>query len=267
MFSLTEQQLEQFKTQGWVGPFPFLSDEETCLLKTELRRCFNLSRGFFYPEQVEPGVSYYNDMPWFQSLHSLSPKIRAVGRRPEIVDRVSQLLGDDLMQWASICFPQGPKESLHWHSDTEYDYFNAVGIWVGIDNVTPETALKLLPGSHLLNQFPEDFIGGTGMDMKELSPDQVMLNIANKIAKDFIAEPIRPQMKDGEFIILTGKLWHASDNPSDKDRTAMGLRYSPPDQKIRIPLTYLHPVQWDPTPPPCVIVKGEDRWGLNELMD
>ena len=74
-------------------------------------------------------------------------------------------------------------------------------------------------------------------------------------------------MKDGEFIILNGKLWHASDNPSDKDHTAMGLRYSPPDQKIRIPLTYLHPVQWDPTPPPCVIVKGEDRWGLNELMD
>lgn len=267
MFRLSKEQLEQFRTQGWAGPFPLLSEDQTRVLKTELHRCFNQTRGFFYPEQVEPGLSYYEDIPWFQSLHSLSPIIRAVGQRPEVVDRVCQLLGEDLMQWASICFPQGPQESLHWHSDTEYDYFNAVGIWIGIDNVTPETALKLLPGSHLLSQFPEDFIGESGMDMEALSPDEVMLSIANKISEDFNAEPIRPQMNDGEFIILNGKLWHASDNPSDKDRTAMGLRYSPPDQKIRIPLTYLHPVQWDPTPPPCILVRGQDRCGVNNLIE
>ena len=69
MFKLTEQQLEQFKTQGWAGPFPFLNRDETRALKTELHRCFNLPRGFFYPEEVEPGVSYYDDTPWFQSLH------------------------------------------------------------------------------------------------------------------------------------------------------------------------------------------------------
>jgi hypothetical protein len=154
MFKLTDQELEQFVVQGWAGPFSLFEKVEANSLAPALMRCFRQPRGFYYPEHIEPGKSYYSDTPWFQSLHSLSSEIRAVGQCPEIIARVGQILGDNVMQWASICFPQGPGESLHWHTDTEYDYVDAVGIWLAIDNVTPQTALKILPGSHLLPKSP-----------------------------------------------------------------------------------------------------------------
>ena len=47
----------------------------------------------------------------------------------------------------------------------------------------------------------------------------------------------------------------------------MGMRYSSPDQRIRIPLTYLPPLIFDPTPAPCLLVRGEDRFGVNRIVE
>jgi len=265
---LTGPEIEHFEREGWVGPFPLLEPAAARALEPELARCFAASRGYFYPPDVREGDCYYADSPWFQSLHTLSPQLASVGRLPGILDRVAQLLGEDLIQWAGIRFEQKPNERLFWHTDTEYDHWEGVSAWMGVQNVTPKTSLKILPRSHRYPTTPEDIQRTYGLDLTRMTDDGEMLSELQRIHPDLDDELriLRVPVRDGEFVIFNGKLWHASDNPSDLERVAMGMRYSSPDQRIRIPLTYLPPLIFDPTPAPCLLVRGEDRFGVNRIV-
>lgn len=266
-FQLAAAERAHFEREGWVGPFPLLPAGEAHALEPELARCFALTRGYYYPPDVAPGDSFYADASWFQSLHTLSPAIAAVGRRPEVLDRVESLLGPDLLQWAGIRFEQPAQAALHWHTDTEYDYWTGVSAWVGIQHTTPETALKIIPGSHRYATDPEQLQRDHGLDYDALTRDADVLALLARHLPDARPEIVRVPVRDGEFVLFHGKLWHATDNPGDAERVAMGLRYAGPDQRIRIPLTYLRPVIFDREPAPCLLVRGEDRYGRNRIVE
>jgi len=268
---LTPEDHERFARDGWIGPFPLLSAEAARRLAPELRRAFDQTRGYFYAQRDElerfyaNGGSYYADAPWFQSLHALSPRLLEVARHPEIVDRVAQLIGDDVMLWATICFLQEAGGRLHWHSDNEFHHVSGVSAWIGSANTTPENALKLMPGSHRFPKRPEDYLS-TGLEtMDTLASDDRALEIARQWQPDI--DFARPEIHDGEFILFDGTLWHGSDNPGRAERCAMGLRFSAPDQRVRIPMTAWEPTIWDPAPPPTVMVRGEDAYQLNRRME
>jgi non-heme Fe2+,alpha-ketoglutarate-dependent halogenase len=265
--TLSQDELAHFEREGWAGPFSLLSPEEAQGLEPELRSCFARTRGYFYPPGVEEGDSFYSGAAWFQSLHTLSPRLAAVGRRPEVLDRVEQLLGPDLLQWGGIRFEQAPMERLHWHTDTEYDYLSGVSVWLGVQGTTPETALKIMPGSHRYETDPEKLQRDHGLGYDGVAQDADIVELLRHAVPDILPQIIRVPVRDGEFVLFNGKLWHASDNPSEQERVAMGLRYSAPDQRIRIPLTYLPPVIFDRVRAPCLLVRGEDRFGLNRLVD
>lgn len=266
MFELDADELERFERDGWLGPYPLLAPNEAHALEPELARCFAKTRGYFYPPDVREGDRYYDNHSWFQSLHALSATLAAVGRRPEIVDRVSQLIGEDILQWGGIRFEQAPQSHLHWHTDTEYDYWSGVSVWLGVKNVTPDSALKLIPGSDRFPRTPEDFQISDGLSMSDFADDDQVLSLLRRETPDLEARIVQPAVHDGAFILFKGKLWHGSRNPSDTMRVAMGLRYTTPDQRVRTPLTYLHPVIFDPTPPPCLLVRGKDRFGVNRVV-
>ncbi len=264
-FSLTDSELKQFRDQGWIGPFKLLSESEAAQLVPELERCHAKTRGMFYPEKIEPGKSYYKNTPWFQSLHALSPTISEIAQRPEIVDRVAQLMGDDLLLWGAIKFSQAANKGYHWHTDTEFDFADGISIWLAVEGVTPDNALKIIPRSDNFKPMPEEYIGSGKYSMEDFSSDKLALSLARE--SDPGANIVRPPVRDSEFFIFRGKLWHGSDNNTDKTRHAMGLRYSSTSQSLRIPLTYLQPMQWDPALPPCVLVRGKDDYGNNNIIE
>ena len=267
---LSASERQRFERDGWLGPFPLLSLSEARSLAPALQRAFDQTRGYHYPDRDElarfyaAGGSYYEETPWFQSLHALSPRLREVGRDPRIVERVAALIGEDVMHWATICFFQHPGERLHWHSDNEFHHVRGVSVWLGAANTTPQNALKILPGSHRFPKRPEDYLSAGAETMRSLEGDERALAIARQWKPD--AEFVRPAVSDGKFILFNGNLWHASDNPGKELRYAMGLRYSPPDQKVRIPMTAWEPTVWDPAQPPTVMVRGEDHFGLNRRI-
>jgi hypothetical protein len=266
-YELTSEERERFERDGWIGPYPLLRESEAQALAPHLKRAFGETRGYYYPDRPElerfyaEGGSHYEDTPWFQSLHALSPELLAVGCEPAVVERVAQLIGEDVMLWATICFLQEPGARLHWHSDNEFHAVSGVSAWLGAANTTPENALKLMPGSHRFPKRPEDYLSVGEETMESLQDDAHALAIARQWQPE--AEIVRPEVRDGEFIVFTGTLWHGSDNPGSAERCAVGLRYSAPDQRIRIPMTAWEPTIWDPASPPTVMVRGEDRYGLN----
>ena len=270
MHTLTPADHERFARDGWLGPFPLLPAAEARRLAPELRRAFDQTRGYFYAERDElerfyaNGGSYYANTPWFQSLHALSPRLLEVAHAPALVERVAQLIGDDVMLWATICFLQEPGDRLHWHSDNEFHHVSGVSAWLGAANTTPDNALKLMPGSHRFPKRPEDYLSTGAETMESLADDEQALAIARQWQPD--VEFVRPEVHDGEFILFDGTLWHGSDNPGRERRCAMGLRFSPPDQNVRIPMTAWEPTIWDPAQPPTVMLRGEDRHRLNRRL-
>jgi hypothetical protein len=269
-FLLTPEERQRFERDGWIGPYPLLPAAEARALAPELQRAYDRTRGFFYPPRAElerfyaEGGSYYEDTPWFQSLHALSPRLLELGRAPAIVERVAQLIGPDLMLWATICFFQPPGGRLHWHSDNEFHHVRGVSAWLGAANTTPDNALKLMPGSHRFPKRPEDYLSTRAESMRGLQDDERGLALARQFDATVAIE--RPAVHDGEFILFDGTVWHASDNPASEQRYAMGLRYSPPDQEVRIPMTPWEPTIWDPARPPTVMVHGEDRHARNRRL-
>jgi len=269
-YILSPAERARFAQEGWLGPYPLMSQDEARDLGPELQRAFDQTLGYHYPDRGElerfqaAGGSYYQSQRWFQSLHALSPRLLDVGRHPAVVERIAQLLGDDLMLWATICFAQDPHARLHWHSDNEFHHVRGLSAWIAISDVTPQNSLKLLPGSHRLPTRPEDYLSVGDETMDSLRDDERALAIARQWQPS--AQFIRPEMHDGQFILFDGTVWHASDNPGWVRRYAMGLRYSSPDQRVRIPLTAWEPTFWDPALPPTVMVRGEDRHGLNRRL-
>ena len=155
---------------------------------------------------------------------------------------MSHLLGEDILQWGEIRFEQAPQSHLHWHTDTEYDYWSGVSVWLGVQNVTPDSALKLMPCSDRFPRTPEDFQSSGGMSMADFACDEQVLSLLRREMPDLEPRIVQPAVHDGEFLLFKGKLWHGSQNPSDTTRVAMGLRYATPDRRVRTPFTCLHPV-------------------------
>ena len=89
-FQLCEDELLRFEREGWIGPFPLLAADEARALAPELRRAFDRTRGYHYPDREELARfyaehhSYYEEEPWFQSLHALSPRLRGIKDKREL---------------------------------------------------------------------------------------------------------------------------------------------------------------------------------------
>jgi ectoine hydroxylase-related dioxygenase (phytanoyl-CoA dioxygenase family) len=77
---------------------------------------------------------------------------------------------------------------------------------------------------------------------------------------------VRIPVKPGGFFLFDGRLWHGSDNTGPNIRLAMIIHYSRPDVRVQIPLNFDAPVHWHESRPPCVLVSGEDRHGINRLV-
>ncbi|GAB2547548.1 hypothetical protein [Spirosoma aerophilum] len=71
--------------------------------------------------------------------------------------------------------------------------------------------------------------------------------------------------QEGEFFMFDGLLWHGSANLNAFPRVALIAQYARPDARIEVPLTWNDPIRWLAASPPCVLVRGQDRFGINRL--
>jgi len=73
---------------------------------------------------------------------------------PVIVDRVADLLGDDVVAWGShfFCKMPGDGRAVAWHQDASYwplSPSHAVTVWLAIDDADLENGcMKFIAGSH-----------------------------------------------------------------------------------------------------------------------
>lgn len=303
-FQLTEEQIRFFHENGYVGPFDLLSSDEV----NELREyCFDvlntdsqvIREGDYYfqdgkkqsallggyDELSDEAKSYFLKRLNLVDRHLDSPKLLQLIKRPEIIERCAQILGENLITWRSQFFTkEAHKDGTPWHQANvwlfddfkepivhlaDVEELSQLTFWVAVTDVDKKSGcMKVIPGSHK-EIYPINidhsginslygFIGGSIDYPTESSP------------VDYI------EMKAGQFFLFSERVIHGSvPNSTDDFGLAINCRVTRTDTQIHnqevlkkgafsidIYGMDLGLKNWG-----AVLLRGKDEYGLNRLFN
>lgn len=243
--SLSAEELTLYNEQGFLGPYNLFDTDEA---KSIFDRCFR------YPRLL---------LHWKKSRHAVVKELAKTAMHPLIVNRVSSILGDDVLLWGSILIRQPASGKHPMHVDVEHAEWDGVSIWVAMQNVISGASFSVISGSHLFDTSPQELQQSQGLNC---SDDDAVLEAARKINPH--SKLVYLDVKDGQFIIFSGKLWHGTKNTTRELRGSIVLQYTTPENKVKIPKTYtMRKGTWYKKAPLCLLVRGEDRHKVNKLID
>ena len=232
----------QFRRDGCAGPFRLV--DETAAADLRLQYC--AAAGV---DPTTPGAATGVLTAWHHRL----PWAYALATAPAILDRVADILGPDLILWAWMAWYKEPRtgKRIPWHQDAGYwpiEPKKNVTAWVALDHCTPDNGcLRLIPGTHHaeIGQVPVD--DATSWFDKGADPAAV----DESRAIDMVLRP-------GEFVLFNEGTLHGSEpNRSDRARFAFSLRYTTPEVN-------LHGDKWNDDRVKAFLVRGEDRYHVND---
>lgn len=247
---MTSSRSELYKEQGFVGPIRVLSKNE----------CVKVCKAPYSNGRLTP--------VWNKAHAVSSPVLYRIATRPEILETVRQLIGDDILLWGTSIIYRGPGQVHHWHNDIESstEKGKALSVWVGLKNTNARSGLTLLSRSHAFHRSVQEARYAHQRGRSEAGNEEVL---AWARSYDPHCEIVTPEVYDGEALFFDGWLWHSSVNLNKKPRLALLLQYASPDTEIRIPDP--NNFEWpfrtlDRPKPPCLMVSGKDRYGVNQIV-
>jgi ectoine hydroxylase-related dioxygenase (phytanoyl-CoA dioxygenase family) len=236
---LDAAEIASFHDQGYLGPYPLCPPEEMGATAAEIERVLAQPG----PSAANPGVSRHLDQR----------VVRELATHPEIVARVDDLMGPDLMLWATNFFIKHPgSPEIPWHQDLNYwpiDPLLTITAWIAVDQATIENScVKLIPGSH--RRVVPHVPAGAGKRFSEMADPGA-----------FAREHVVPMAMDaGSFFLFNERILLQSDaNSSTRRRIGMTCRFSVPF--VRIDHDALHPGHR------AILVRGQDHHRLNRYLE
>jgi non-heme Fe2+,alpha-ketoglutarate-dependent halogenase len=260
-FSLSPQELEQFQRDGFIGPFDLYEPGEMARNLQALRpKLLNTKKSVYGEGKTVSGVTNLSNYDRHLDVDFLAEHIT----RPEIVDRVSSLLGPDVLCWRSEFFPKYPgDEGTDWHQADNFSnvagskhpqilwpedagFGGTITVWTAFTEATVDMGcLQFIPGSHtsmnydesktmdynpeLINNVDKGGVrrGFFGYDYRQLQKDPDW--------RPDEANAVSQVMRQGQFIIFWSTLMHASHahaGLTDSMRLGFAGRYLPTSVRV-----------------------------------
>ncbi|MBD0352158.1 MAG: phytanoyl-CoA dioxygenase family protein [Flavisolibacter sp.] len=180
----------------------------------------------------------------------------------DILGKINSLLGKNVLLWGSQIIKQKPFRRHRFHRDIEFSVIDGVAVWLAVKNVNSDT-FSVIPGSQLFRLSPQELSFLEGFNLND---EAAVLSSTKKINPD--SELVSLNISDGQYIIFHGKLWHGTKNKTANPRYAINLRYTNPCFKVRIGKNGDLPnAEWHKSEPECLLVSGEDTFGINRLLN
>ena len=250
---LTSSEIEKYTRDGYVTPDFRLSDETLADIRDAHDRLLQRHPEFhdYCPALLAFDTSFLN-----------------VARDPEILDMVSQVIGEDIALWNSSFFakPAQTGTKTPWHQDGEYWPIRPLAtcsVWIAIDpSTTTNGCLRVIPGSHQrreLAQHTPTQDPGLSLPLELLASE-----FDESTAHDITLEP-------GQISLHDIYLFHGSEaNTSDKSRRGMTLRYMPTsshyDHQLGAQMTVVSDEKrLAMTQRTLYLMRGIDRSGKNDF--
>ena len=242
MTTASQTLAHDFLHHGFAGPFRVVPEAQTPALLNAYRAAAGIDLGGL-------GAPTKNLAAW----HHLHRWAYDLATRPEILDRVEALLGPDIFLWAWFSWYKQPHtgKRIPWHQDAGYwpiEPKKNVTAWVALDHCTPENGcLRVIPGSHRVSighVAVNDELSWLGQEADPTAVDE--------------GKAVDAVLRPGEFVMFNEGTLHGSNpNQSDRARYGFSLRYTSPEVN-------LHGDQWNDERVKAFLVRGEDRYHLND---
>jgi non-heme Fe2+,alpha-ketoglutarate-dependent halogenase len=206
---MTPDALDFYRTQGYLAPLPALPPADIAACMDRLAEAEATRGGRIGAVQ---NIKIHLLLPWIWDLvHD-----------PRILDPVAEILGPDVLCWASGFFDKRPGEPAHvpWHQDATYWGLTeprALTAWLAFTPSIPENGcLRVVPGTHRAPLRHRD----TG-DRTNMLPgrEEVAVDVDENDAVDIALSP-------GEMSLHHLLLVHGSRaNGSGMRRCGLAIRY------------------------------------------
>jgi hypothetical protein len=218
---LTEQEVEFFRTNGYLLPGRQLLSEERL---TELEAIFNdhlAHKGDKLSDELD--TPHYRDERLLSFLLS-----------DEVLDWVEPLVGPDIALWSSHFISKDPftGRATPWHEDSAFwegrfdRYDSIVTIWLALEDGSfkENGCMRVIPGSHLSGGFSSNYVP---TDMTEQTFHAQIAEVDEDKAVYF-------ELQRGEFSMHDGRIVHgAKANTSPVRRTGYTMRYFPSSVRMQ----------------------------------
>ena len=261
MARLTREEVDRYNERGYVIPSYSLPPEQLARLRATLGRLISANPDV-RPEKL---VSAHIEGDNGEGVRG-SAEFLELARDPEIVEMVSQILGEDVILWGCqvFCKPGGDGFETPWHQDGHYWPIRPLAnctVWVAVDDSTPENGcLRVIPGSHRDRQ--------THPHLMEDREDLVLSQRTDDAAFD-VTQAADVVLKAGQMSMHDIFMIHgANANRSPHRRAGVAIRYMPGTSVFE---RNLNPAQGRSGIPvlfakrPLWLLRGQDRTGRNDF--
>jgi len=229
---LTEEQIESYRSSGFIVIENFLSEEELEHWRKTVTMAVKERGGIKIPgkeirmgeaDGINEDADYFNKV--FDQLLNLwqtDEDVKKIMLDEQLGKMAAQLAGvDGIRIWHDQALIKRPwANPTAWHLDTPFWSFsdrNAISIWVALDNATLENGcLFFIPGSHKQTNFDKITIGRNMDGIFDVYPQ-----LKNTM-------PVAAPMKAGSCSFHNGLTVHgANANMTSGFRRAMTCAYMP----------------------------------------
>jgi non-heme Fe2+,alpha-ketoglutarate-dependent halogenase len=244
MKTLTRQQVESFRYNGFHYPVPALTPAEIATCLAGLERLES--------ELGSPVAEA--DIKWRSHAYAHSPWFSDLVRHPRILDAVEDLIGPDILVWTSTFFIKEPnsKTFAAWHQDGAFfglEPNEQVCAWVALSDAGKKAGCMEMAS----------YRGAPRMLHHEAKGLKNSINRAGQtIVEPFDrSKPTAMALKAGEFSLHHEFAIHRSaPNHAAHRRIGIGINYLPPHVRVNGPVRRK-----------AMLVRGEDRHGHWDLID
>jgi ectoine hydroxylase-related dioxygenase (phytanoyl-CoA dioxygenase family) len=261
MATLTPEEIDHYRRDGWVVPSFRLPEARVAQLRGTLERLIRENPGI-RPERL---VSAHIEGRNAEGVRG-SADFLDLARDPDLVDLVETLIGEDIVLWGCqiFCKPGGDGLETPWHQDGHYWPIRPLAtctIWVALDASTRENGcLRVIPGSHrdraLLPHLKEE-------------RDDVVLNQRTEDSAFDASRAVDIELEPGQMSMHDVFMIHgAAANRSPRRRAGVAIRYMPATSHFD--RTLMKPgaasgYTVDFSTRPLWLLRGIDRSGRNDF--
>ena len=220
-FRLSGEQIEFYKTNGYLADVRLLKDDQVEVLRAELDQLTDPTgpgNQLFYEyhsnESTDPSKTLFHALGAWRVVRNFHDLLW----NPAFLMPASQLLRGAVRFWHDQIFykPAHHGGVVAWHQDYSYWIRTRpmahLSCWIGLDDSTRENGcVHYVPGSHRWNLLP---ITGLANDM-----NSIQTVLTDKQRKDF--RPVAIELKKGEASFHHPLMVHGSfENKTDRPRRA-----------------------------------------------
>lgn len=257
---LEPAELECYRRDGQVTPRWRLPAAQVARLQDALARLVAAR------PDLKPDFIPLPHTPWGdKAAEPLAREFFEFATSPALLDIVEQLIGPDIVLWASamFCKPAATGLEVPWHQDGQYWPIRpraTVTAWIALDDVREDNGcMRVIPGSHLLGDFGHEI-----SDREDL----VLNNVVNDPRLD-LSTVRNVELEPGQFSLHDVNLVHGSlPNRSGRRRAGYAIRYMPAtshyDRAIDMGrISALSALDFAQRP--IWLLRGVDRCGRNDF--